>query len=80
MSRETSVRVDIARLSQWAHEGIKGKTNGGRALAVAELLSAAVRMSLALEAIEQNEASVLTVVREHCCEDPACACHRRVGP
>lgn len=95
MSKETAVRVDLAQLSQWAHDGIKGETRGQRALAVANLLSAAVRMTLALGAIEQNEplvlsaglagakdvvpGAVLTLIRDHCCDDPACSCHGKAA-
>jgi hypothetical protein len=94
--KEKTVRVDLAQLAQWAHEGIRGETRGSRNLAIANLLSAATRMSLALEAIEANEplalpaglagltgvipGSVLTVVRDHCCEDAECSCHRRAAP
>jgi hypothetical protein len=96
MSHETSVRVDIAQLAQWAHTATKGETRGQRNLAIANLLSAAARMTLALEAIEQNEplslpaglagvkdvvpGSVLTIVRDHCCDDPACTCHGKAAP
>lgn len=91
MSIATTTRVDLAQLAEWAHQSMKGATHGQRRLALANLLSASIRMSLALEAIEQNEpltlpaglamtpgvipGAVLTIVREHCCEDPRCACH-----
>jgi hypothetical protein len=92
-----TVRVDIAQLSQWAHQSLKAETLGQRRLALADLFAAAVRMSLALEAYENNEpltlpaglagvrdvvpGTVLTIVREHCCEDPKCQCHgKAVAP
>lgn len=90
-----TVRVDLAQLSEWAHQSLKAPTDLERRLATANLFAASVRMSLALEAIEQGESltlpaslagtkdvipgTVLTLVREHCCEDASCACHGKAA-